>query len=141
MLDAGAVRSRARTEIEFQLIEIKFDLSRSDMESLLAGFLTGALGMELRERLTDIAELPAACCALVRLAEESGHTWKAWSTPKGPVAAFGQYDLHGSIQLMAHIVLIEWWDVPNGHHALWAYCDPKRPSEWTIGRGRHYEAR
>jgi hypothetical protein len=23
-----------------------------------------------------------------------------------------------------------------GHHSLWCHCDPKRPREWTVGRGR-----
>jgi hypothetical protein len=131
---------RARTEIEFQPIEVKYDLSRSDVENLLAGFLTGAQGIELGTRLTDIRELPETCRTLVRRAEESGRAWTAWSTPIGPVAAWGQYDLERSRQLFAFLLLVEWWDVPSGHHALWAYCDPRRPTEWTIGHGRHRES-
>ena len=23
------------------------------------------------------------------------------------------------------------------HHSLWAYCEPERTTEWTIGLGRH----
>jgi hypothetical protein len=132
---------RARTRIEFQPIEVRFDLSRSDVENLLAGFMTGALGMELRTRLTDIAELPAACQSHLRLAQDSGRPWTAWSTPLGPTAVWGEYDIQGSRHLFAFLLLVEWWDVPSGHHALWAYCDPKRPTEWTIGHGRHREPR
>jgi hypothetical protein len=109
------------------------------VENLLAAFLTGAVGAELRTRLTDLDELPAACRSHLRLAQDAGDPWIAWSTPLGPSAAWGQYDLPGSRRLMAYLLQIEWWDVPTGHHALWAYCNLKRTTEWTIGRGRHHD--
>lgn len=111
------------------------------MEKFLAGFLTGAQGIELGTRLTDTRKLPEICRTLVRRAEESGRAWTAWSTPIGPVAAWGQYHLERSRQLFSFLLLVEWWDGPSGHHTLWAYCNPKRPTEWTIGRGRHSEPR
>jgi hypothetical protein len=111
------------------------------VEHLLAGFVTGALGVELGKRLTDVAELPAVCRSLVRLAQDSGRPWAVWSTALGPMAAWGDYNLEGSRHLFAFLLLIEWWDVPSGHHALWAYCDPRRRTEWTIGQGRHRQPR
>jgi hypothetical protein len=125
--------------IQFPTAGINFDLSRAEVENLLAGFLTGAQGVELGTRLTDLRDLPAACRARVQSAEDSGHAWAAWSTPTGPIAAWGQYDVRTSRELFAYQLLIQWWDVPSGHHALWCYCGPKRPTEWTIGRGRHPE--
>jgi len=111
------------------------------VENLLAGFLAGAQSVELGTRLTDPRELPEACRTLVRRAEESGRAWTAWSTPVGPIAACGQYDLQGSRELAAFIFYVEWWDAPSGQHALWCYCDPKRLTEWTVGRGRHSDPR
>jgi hypothetical protein len=135
------VSKRVRTSIELRTIEIRFDLSRSDVENLLGGFLTGALGLEPETRLTETAELPMACQSHLRLAETSGRAWTAWSTPLGPTAAWGEYDIQGSKNLFAFLLLVEWWDVPSGHHALWAYCDPRRRTEWTIGKGQHREPR
>jgi hypothetical protein len=111
------------------------------VENLLARFVTGALGMELGKRLTDTAELPAVCRSHVRLAQDSGRPWGAWSTSLGPMAAWGDYDLEGSRHLFAFLLLVEWWDVPSGHHALWAYCDARRPTEGSIEQGRHRELR
>ena len=70
-------------------------------------------------------------------AKTSGRAWTAWATERGPIAAWGDYHLEASMRLYAHLLLIEWSDVPTGHHSLWCYCDAKRPTEWTIGRGRH----
>jgi hypothetical protein len=116
---------------------INFDLSRTDVENLLAGFLTGAVGVQLGTRLTDLNALPVAYRAHVRAAEASGRACTAWSTADGPIAAWGDYHLEASKRLYAHLLLIEWSEVPTGHHSLWCYCDPKRSTEWTIGRGRH----
>ena len=99
------------------------------------------MGMELGRRLTDLGELPPACQSHLRLAETSGQPWTAWFTPLGPAAAWGDYQPEDSKRLVAYLMLVGWWDVPSGHHALWARCDPRRPTEWTIGRGRHNEAR
>ena len=75
---------------EYSAIEINFDLSRSDLENLLAEFLSGALGVELRTRLTDPDKLPVACRSRLRLAQDSGQPWTAWSTAYGPIAAWGR---------------------------------------------------
>jgi hypothetical protein len=105
------------------------------VENLLAGFLIGAVGVELQKRL-DISELPAECPKHVGVAEASGRPWTAWSTERGPIAAWGEYHPEPSKRLYAYLLLVEWWAAPSGHHALWCYCEPKRPTEWTAGRGR-----
>jgi hypothetical protein len=110
------------------------------VENLLLGFLTGALGIELIGRIDALEDLPAAFRRHVQLAKPRGAVCAAWSTHVGPVAACGQYDLQGSRQLTAYLLFVEWWDTSNGHHALWAHCDAKRPNEWTIGRGWQNES-
>jgi hypothetical protein len=122
-------------------IGINYDLSRSDVENLLAGFLTGAVGVELGTRLTDLNVLPAAYRAHLHAAEASGRAWTAWSTERGPIAAWGDHDREGSRRLNAYLLLVDWGDGHTGYHSLWCYCDPKRPTEWTIGRGRHGDPR
>ncbi len=110
------------------------------MENLLAGFLTGALGVELGARIKHPSNLPSACRTHVRAAEAVGRTWAAWAawaTPDGPIAACGDYHPEASKRLYTYQMWIEWCDGPTGHHSLWVYCDPKRPTEWTIGRGLH----
>jgi hypothetical protein len=114
---------------------VNFDLSRSDVENLLAGFLAGAIGLELRARL-DISQLPVDCRKHMQQAKTSGRAWTAWATERGPIAAWGDYHFEASKGNYAHLLLIEWSDVPTGHHSLWCYCDPKRPTEWTVGEGR-----
>jgi hypothetical protein len=120
---------------------INFDLSRSDVENLLAGFLAGAQGAELGARLLDVGNLPAACREQVRLAQASGRAWTAWLTPCGPIAAWGDYDIQGSRKINAYLLFVEWYCLSSGHHSLWCYCCPERPTEWIVGRGRHSEAR
>ena len=119
---------------------INFDLFRSDVENLFAGFLTGAVGAELGVRLTDMNALPLECRKHVRAAEGAGRTWVAWETDRGTIAAWGDYHTDASRRLYAYQMLIEWYDTPTGHHALWCYCNPGRSAEWTIGRGRHDDA-
>jgi hypothetical protein len=123
-------RRRCNAEIEYPTIEINFILSRSDVEILLAGFLTGAVGVELRERL-DISELPAECCKHVGVAEASGRPWTAWSTERGPMAAWGEYHPEPSRRLYALLLWLEWWTLPHIHHAGWWCVDPRRPRDWT----------
>jgi hypothetical protein len=114
---------------------LALDLSRSDVERLLAGFLTGSRSVELGKRLTELSDLPAACRTHAKFAEASGVVWAAWLTPCGSVVAWAKVDIQGSIRINAHVLRLEWCDTLSGHHALWCYCDPKRPTEWTVGRG------
>ena len=117
--------------------DTNFDLSRSDVEKLLAGFLIGAVGIQLGARLTDSNALPADRRKHVRAAEAAGRTWVVWATERGLIAAWGDYYPEASKRLYGYQILVEWCDVLTGHHSLWCYCDPKRPTEWTIGRGRY----
>lgn len=43
------------------------------------------------------------------------------------MAACGKLDIHGSRELSAYLLFVEWWSAPIGHHSLWCHCDPKRP--------------
>ena len=82
-------------------------------------------------------DLPAECRKHLRAAEAAHRIWAAWATERGPIAAWGDYHAEASKRLYGYQLLVEWYDMPTGHHALWCYCDPKRPTEWTVGRGRH----
>ena len=106
------------------------------MEDLLTGFLSGALGVILIGRLNNITDLPGAYRTHLQLAETSGDAWIAWSTPHGPMAVWGNCDVEGSRRINGYLLRVEWCDAQGGLHSLWSYCDPKRPTEWTIGRGR-----
>jgi hypothetical protein len=116
-------------------VHINFDLSRSDVKNLLLCFLTGSHQGELLAPLADVDELPAACRAAIRRADATQRAWTAWLTPGGPIAAWGDYDMQGSLRIHACLLFVEWWDSTSGHHAMWCYCDPKRATEWTVGRG------
>ena len=120
---------------------VNLDLSRSDVENLLTGFLSGALGMELIARLFNLSDVPAAPSSRLNLTEEVAGAWVAWSTRHGAVTARGSLDVEGSRRIQACVLRIEWVDTVSGHHSLWAHCNPKRPTEWTIGRGRDNESR
>jgi hypothetical protein len=125
-------------------LAVNLDLSRSDVANLLTGFLSGALGMELIVRLSNLKDVPSDCCSrlnLFNLVDEVAGAWIAWSTPHGAVAAQGSLDVAGSRRIQACLLRIEWVDTVSRHHALWAHCDPKRPTEWTIGRGPLNEPR
>jgi hypothetical protein len=115
---------------------INFDLSRPDVENLLSAFLAGTQNVALKSRLTDIGELPAECRQYIRQAEASGRAWTAWMTDLGPMAAWGDYHSEPSKRLYAYLLLVEWWLPSTGHHSIWCYCDPRRPTEWTFGRSR-----
>jgi hypothetical protein len=105
-----------------------------DMEALLGAYLVGTRGVTLGKRL-DLTHLPEACLKYVLQAKSAGRVWVAWSTEKGPMAAWADYDGQRSERMRAHVLLVEWWDPLSGHHALWARSDPRRPTEWTFGRG------
>jgi hypothetical protein len=113
---------------------VGFDLLRSDVETLLEKFLRAAVGADLKIPLKDMQDLPERCRQHIQLANHAGCPWTAWSTPDGPLAAWGHYDLPESKQLDAYLLHVEWWQSPNDHHALWCYCEAKRPTDWVVGR-------
>jgi len=119
---------------------MKFDLNRSDVETLLAGFLAGTQCVKLQARVLAIDDLPEECRQPVGAAASLGRAWTAWSTERGPMAAWGNYDIKASIQLNAYVLLVEWYVQPSGCHSIWCHCNPARPTEWVVGRGRVKEA-
>ena len=130
-----------RGDVEWPPIEIHFDLSRTQVQILLEGFLTGALGVELIARLDKLDDLPQECRTHVELAQDAGVPWIAWSTANGPMAAWGNFDVQGSRRCHVVVLHIAWWHPLSGQHSVWCHCDPKRPTEWTVGRGSQHEPR
>jgi hypothetical protein len=110
------------------------DLSRAQIEDLLSSFLSGALVLELLERIEQLEKLPAPHRERLAALEESP-IWIAWVTDRGVVSATGRYDPEQSRRTYSHVVLIEYWIPPDTHHASWWRADPQHPTEWTAGRG------
>lgn len=117
----------------------------AEVENLLAHFLIGALGLKLE------AMVPEACHANQRRLDQDfvpvpSSTTRVgieapicvgWTTNAGLVTACGVYDGAQSLKLGEHVIYIEWWMAPAIHHKGWWRCPPKRPREWTKGRGRY----
>jgi hypothetical protein len=114
------------------------DLRSVEMESLLGAYLVGTQAVTLGKRL-QLTDLPEACQKHLLKAKSAGRIWVAWSTELGPMAAWGDYDRGRSDAF--HRLYVEWWLSSSGHHALWARADPKRPTEWTFGRGDDRKSR
>jgi len=113
-----------------------FDVSRSDLENLLTGFLVGALGIEPKAQIHDLTVLPEDYRTRVRHAESQEHPWTAWSTERGLVAVWCEYDLAASKRLQACCLFLSWYGVAFSQHGMWCYCYPNRPTEWIVGRDR-----
>lgn len=120
---------------------IRFALARADVEALLSAWLAGTQSVELPRRLTILADLPEACLKYVMEAEDAGQAWVGWSTVLGPTVAWGDYDRRQSEKVQALVMSIGWWLPSSGHHRLWARADPRRPTEWTVGRGDDWKSR
>jgi hypothetical protein len=114
---------------------MNFDLSRSDVERLLAGFLAGTQAVALNTQVTDCRELPEPHRAAVQRAHEANRAWTAWSTDCGFLVAWGDYDIAASKRLYSYVLSIGWCGLQGSQHATWCRCDPGRPTEWVIGRG------
>src|SRR5258708_3807294 len=113
-----------------------FDGSRAQVEELLKGFLIGTQNVALTAQILDIGELPVAWRERVGAAQALGRAWTAWSTERGPMVAWGKYDVEGSRRLRVRVLfLVEWYVPPCEYHSLWCHCSPRRPTEWTAGRG------
>jgi hypothetical protein len=120
---------------------MEFDGERAHVEELLKCFLVGTQNVSLGDQILQIGDLPMAWRDRVLAAQSAGRAWTAWSTERGPMVAWGKYDVEGSMRLKVHAMYIEWYLPPNEHHALWCRGDPKRPTEWTVGRGSLEQAR
>jgi hypothetical protein len=111
-----------------------FDLSRSDVERLLTGFLAGTQGVTLQSPITDCQVLPDVYRTAIQRAQEANRAWTAWSTDYGFLLAWGDYDSAASRRQFVYMLFVEWIDF-GGQHAAWCHCDPGRPTEWVFGRG------
>jgi hypothetical protein len=110
------------------------DISRVQIEDLLSSFLSGALGLELHQRIRQLEKLPAPHQEHLAALEE-GSIWIAWVTERGVVSATGRYDPEQSRRMYSHVLLIECWMPSDAHHLSWWRADPQHPTEWTAGRG------
>jgi len=111
------------------------------IETLLGAFLVGTYGLELKERLFNLNDLPNDYRDLIEQARAEGRVWAAWSTSDGAVAASAEYDEPRSKEVHAHVMRIEWrCPTATGQHSLWVCCDPRRPTEWVAGRGDPYKS-
>jgi hypothetical protein len=113
---------------------MEVEASRKLIEELLGFFLSGAVGLELRERIAQMEKLPGSHRERLSALEESP-IWIAWVTSVGVVSATGRYDAEQSRRTYSHVVFIDYWVSPDTHHASWWRADPQRPTEWTAGRG------
>jgi hypothetical protein len=109
---------------------------RKLVEDLLTAFLSGALGLELHERIDTLERLPLNHRERFQAIAVEPIIWVAWVTSLGVVSVAGRYDSEQSRRTYSHVLLIEWWIPPDTHHASWWRADPKRPTEWTAGRTR-----
>jgi hypothetical protein len=110
------------------------EASRKFVEDLLTAFLSGALCLELHQRIEQVEKIPASHRERLAALEDSV-IWIAWVTNLGVVSATGRYDPEQSRRTYSHVVLIEYWIPPDTHHASWWRADPQHPTEWTAGRG------
>ncbi len=111
------------------------DGARAQVEELLKCFLMGTQNVALTAQILEIEEPPVAWRDRVRAAESLGRAWVAWSTDRGPMAAWGSYDVEGSRRLRACVLHIEWFPPRANITHSGAHCYPKRPTEWIGGRG------
>jgi hypothetical protein len=116
---------------------MEVEASRKLIEDLLGFFLSGAVGLELRERIEQLEKMPGPHRERpVALGE--GAVWVAWATNIGVVSATGGYDLEQSRRMTEHVLLIDWW-LPSGtHHSSWWRANPQHPTEWTASRIRPF---
>lgn len=112
-----------------------FDGPSAEVEELLKCFLMGTHNVALAGQILDIGNLPVACRERVRAAQALGRAWSAWSTPRGPMVVWADYDAEGSKRLKAHLLFVEWYAPPCEYHSAWCHCYPNRRTEWIFGRG------
>jgi hypothetical protein len=105
------------------------------IEDLLTSFLSSAVGLELHVNIDTLERLPPKHRERLQAIAGESLIWVAWKANLGVVAATGRYDHDQSRHLGAHVMLIEWWIPPDTHHASWWHANPRRPTEWTAGRG------
>jgi hypothetical protein len=111
------------------------DLSAAQIAHLLSEFLISTQTVTLHTRIERPEELPKVFQPSLREAVSRGKAWTAWSTDRGTMAAWATYDREQSALLRAHVLFIDWFRLPDVHHAGWWHCPPTRHRDWTYGRG------
>jgi hypothetical protein len=102
---------------------------------LLRSFFISAVGLRLLASIDEMDDIRARLTARLVPGLRESPVWAGWSTEAGRLWACGTYDYAQSQRVRAHVLLIEWWLPPQVHPPAWWRCDPKRPREWTGGRG------
>lgn len=97
---------------------MNFELSRSELENLLAGFLAGTQCVELKTRITELKHLSAEYRTHVQCAKAKGRAWTAWSTELGILVAWGDYDIAASRRLDAFVLCRILWNQLRSTRAL-----------------------
>lgn len=100
------------------------------IRGLLAHYAVSALGLTLLDEQHPLADHLARRAPIPAPAH-----WVAWQTNAGQWRACAYYDHAKSKALQLHVLQIEWWLPPDRHHVNWWRCNPRRPHEWTVGRG------
>jgi hypothetical protein len=114
------------------------DLSANEIAHLLSEFLVSTQSITLHTHILSPKDLPAAFQPSLRDAESHGKTWTAWTTDRGTMVAWATYDSKQSMLIRAHVLFIDWFLLPDIHHAAWWHCPPTRHRDWTYGRGAPY---
>jgi hypothetical protein len=109
--------------------------SAAGVTELLGHFIEGAMGLRLLVPIGEIDPIRARLVAHPVPAACEVSVWAAWATERGTLCACGAYDWRQSQRIQAHVLIIEWWLPAATHHVGWWHCDPRRPLEWTKGRG------
>lgn len=109
---------------------------RQFVEGLLDSYLTWAADFLLQERISDLSKLPTCCADWISRVNETRVPWVAWQTQRGLVIATGIYDHDQSRRTASWVIFIDWSLLPAAHNGSWWRSDPRRPREWTAGRGR-----
>ncbi len=108
---------------------------RQFVEGLLESYLRWAADFVLQTRIRDLTQLPACCAQWIERVNETNVPWVAWETHRGLLTATGQYDHVQSIRTGYWVLYIEWSVAPLSRNGSWWRSDPRRPREWTAGRG------
>lgn len=113
---------------------------RQFVEGLLNSYLKWAANLTLQARIPDLAKLPNCWEQWISFVNETNLPWVAWETSRGLVTATGQYDHEQSVRTGYWVLLIDWSLPPHTRNSSWWRSDPRRPQEWTAGRGCPAEA-
>ena len=98
------------------------DSSPALIAHMLGEFLVGTQSVLLGGVLAP-KELPVPLRTLLHEAVAIGKIGAAWFTNRGPMAAWADYDRDQSVRVRAHVLLIDWCQLPDVHHNGWWHCN------------------